>query len=151
MPTRTAAWLVACTVAVGIAACATGSRFAGADSSQACEAARQGRAPFQGASLARGGEVYQAECASCHAISGTHRELAGPPLQGIVLRPIGSVESYRYSPALGGRSDRWTLQALDLYIEDPGWFLPETRMNYDGLHDAGARVDLIAYLSCGSG
>ena len=149
---------VALSGAAAAVSCASPSRFAGSDPADACAAARSGQAPFQGADLERGARVFASECSECHGFgpAGSHRgrgrgaaRLPGPDLQGVVSRPIGSLKSFSYSAAFDGRHDeRWTLVALDAYVEDPSWFVPGTRMSYSGLADGDERLDLLAYLSC---
>ena len=137
-------------------ACATSGPFAGPAPADPCAAARAAEPPFQGANLATGEQVYAAQCAECHALSGASRppgaqRLPGPPLDAILSRPVGGLDSFRYSKAFRDRQDVWTLDSLDRYIEDPEWFVPGTRMAYEGLPDAADRRDLIAFLSCATG
>ncbi len=137
-------------------ACATAGRFAGPDPTDPCTTARAGQPPFEGANLANGEQVYAAQCAECHALPGDSytRRRSAPPLDGILSRQVGGLDSFRYSKAFRDRQldrdrgDAWTLDSLDRYIEDPEWFVPGTRMAYAGLADANARRDLIAFLSC---
>lgn len=141
--------LAAAGSAAALASCASPSPFAGADPADACAAARAGRAPFQGADLPRGAQVFQAECSRCHDLAGGASRLQGPELHGVVGRPIGSLRSFSYSAAFDEhRGERWTLAALDRYVEDPSWFIADTRMSYAGLPDADQRRDLLAYLAC---
>lgn len=135
-------------LALFIAACGTTSHFDGADPADPCRAARAGAAPFTGANLADGERRFEAECAQCHRFSGEKPSLPGPDLYGVVSRRVGGLDTFRYSRAFRDRSDRWTLAALDRYIEDPEWFVPGTRMSYAGLADPDARRDVIAWLAC---
>jgi cytochrome c len=41
----------------------------------------------------------------------------------------------------------WNEPTLDAWIADPQAVIPGNRMTYDGLADAQARADLIAYLA----
>jgi cytochrome c len=141
--------LVASAAGIGIAACATAPRFATVDPAEACEVASQGRGGFEGVDLAHGRAVYAADCASCHALSASAARLPGPQLEDVVGRRVGGLPGFRYSRAFEGRSDSWTFDALDRYLEDPEWFVPGTRMNYAGLIDSDDRRDVIAVLACG--
>lgn len=51
------------------------------------------------------------------------------------------------SMALKGSGKTWTAQSLDAYITNPKAAVPGGTMKYDGLADAKARADLIAYLA----
>jgi cytochrome c len=74
----------------------------------------------------------------------------GPQLNGIVGRPAGTVEGYRYSAAMRQAGDDglvWSAESLDEFLSKPRAFLKGTKMAFAGLKDAGQRADLIAYLS----
>ncbi len=64
-------------------------------------------------------EVYGARtffyfCGACHSVTGD--VLAGPPLNGLFGREIGSVEGYPYSDALANASGRWTPSRLRAFL-----------------------------------
>lgn len=65
----------------------------------------------------KGREVYFLACASCHSLTGEMG--AGPPLAGIVGRPIGKYPGFDYSPALAGSDGNWTEELLVSFITDP--------------------------------
>jgi cytochrome c len=92
-----------------------------------------------------GAVVFKTQCAGCHAVI-PDKTIVGPSLFGIVGRPAGSVEGFRYSPANKNSGITWTPEILDTYIADPKAVVPKTIMPYPGLKDATARANLIAYL-----
>lgn len=129
-------------------ACVTASPLSQTDPDDPCQAARSGSPPFETSDIARGEQRFHSDCAECHSLTASKAGLPGPPLRGVVSRPIGQSGTHGYSAAFRGRNDYWTLAALDQYIEDPQWFIPGTRMKYTGLPDATSRLDLLAFLSC---
>lgn len=136
-------------LAVGVwIACATSPRFSQVSEARACEAARSGEGAFAGADLDRGEALFETECQQCHSLSNDHTRPSGPHLHGVLSRRVGGVADFRYSQAFEERSDVWTLDALDRYLEDPNWSYPGTRMRFAGLQDPDDRRDLVAYLTC---
>lgn len=96
----------------------------------------------------RGAEVWQA-CAGCHEIGPEAANAIGPKLNGIFGRKAASLPDFDYSRSLAraGRDGLvWTFETLDAYITNPRTFASGTRMSYDGLADATARADLLAFL-----
>jgi cytochrome c len=85
------------------------------------------------------------DCAACHSVDrGTNN--VGPSLAGVVGRKAGTVDEYRYSPAMLRSGITWTPAALDQYIADPQMKVPGNRMPYAGMPNAADRADVIAYL-----
>jgi cytochrome c len=85
-------------------------------------------------------------CQSCHSFVKDGPTKSGPPLYGVVERPIASVPGFAYSTALEAKSGNWTFEALDRFLADPKAYATGTKMTYAGEHDPGKRADLIAYL-----
>lgn len=86
---------------------------------------------------AAAGEEAFSQCATCHAIvddagtviAGRPNVRTGPNLYGVVGRPAGSVEGFRYRPdivAAGEGGLVWDVASLTAYLQDPGGFLSET-------------------------
>lgn len=85
-------------------------------------------------------------CAGCH--EGGHAP--GPPLAGVVGRPVASVEAFSYSPALAAlRGEVWTPARLDGWLAAPRDVAPGTRMAFSGLPDPDDRRALIDALAAG--
>jgi cytochrome c2 len=92
------------------------------------------------------GEAAFRQCRACHQVrEGVHG--VGPSLHGVVGRPIGAIDDYRYSNALKGLEGEWTLEKLMAYLENPRDWAPGTKMIYSGLEDAQTRANLIAWLN----
>jgi len=91
------------------------------------------------------GEKQFEDCASCHAFASGQNGV-GPSLAGVFGRKAGTLDDYRYSPALKRSNIVWTPQTLDSFIADPQKAVPANRMPYAGMTNASERADLIAYL-----
>jgi aldose sugar dehydrogenase len=70
--------------------------------------------------------TFRDKCARCHALNGQPK--VGPPLNGVVNRPVASVEGFRYSEALAGADGTWTPSRLIDFMEDPHEMYPGTTM-----------------------
>jgi len=95
------------------------------------------------------GEVLFETCARCHEVGRDAQDAIGPHLNGIFGRRAGSVEGFGYSEGLarmGADGVVWTLETLDVYIENPRAFVSRTRMDFPGLGDPQDRADVLAYL-----
>lgn len=108
-------------------------------------------APVQADDMIKAGKKVFAKCRACHQVGPKARNLVGPELNGVVDRPAGSVEGFRYSPAMKAKVEAeafiWTEENLDLFLTKPPEFLPKTRMRFDrGLPKQKDRDALIAYL-----
>jgi cytochrome c len=90
----------------------------------------------------RGAELYEARCATCHAIDVNR---FGPAHRGVVGRKAGTVPGYHYSDALKRAGFVWDDAHLDAWLADPDALVPGQEMS---AHVARARdrIDLIAYL-----
>jgi cytochrome c len=96
----------------------------------------------------RGEEIF-AQCSSCHSVGRGAQDRIGPHLNGIFGRRAGAHEGFRYSDdmeMMGNDGLTWTLETLNAYMENPKALVSRTRMNFDGLKDAGERADVLAYL-----
>ena len=92
----------------------------------------------------RGEKVFE-ECRACHAVDGSTNAV-GPSLRGVVGRKSGTLDDFRYSPAMKRANITWTRQTLDAFIADPQKIVPANRMPYSGIADAKNRADVIEYL-----
>lgn len=107
------------------------------------------------------GEAEWRQCRSCHMIVSPAGETiqrggrVGPNLYGIVGRQAGTVEGFRYSPALvaaGQNGLVWTEETFVAYVTDPTGFIrsftgdasARSPMNYQMRSGA---ADMFAYLA----
>ena len=93
---------------------------------------------------ARGEKRFE-ECATCHSLKEGVNGV-GPSLHAVFGRKAGSLDDFRYSPAMKRSGITWTPQALATFIADPQKAVPNNRMPFAGMPEAADRADLIAYL-----
>lgn len=97
----------------------------------------------------RGQRVF-APCRTCHYPEKYVGHHNGPSLYGIFGRRAGSQEGFPYySEQLrqaGQSGFVWTPELLDLWLANPGTFMPGSSMVFVGLPNAQDRADLIEYL-----
>lgn len=93
------------------------------------------------------GQKAFAVCKACHQVGEKAKNGVGPILNGVVGRPAGSVEGFKYSDAMKASGITWDEAALDEYLKDPKGKVPGNKMAYAGLKDDTKRADVIAYLS----
>ena len=91
------------------------------------------------------GETRFQDCAACHKLEAGANNV-GPSLHDIFTRKAGTLEDFRYSPAMKRSGIVWTPEALDKFIADPQATVPANRMPYAGMVNPSDRADLIAYL-----
>lgn len=95
----------------------------------------------------RGADTFAEECGDCHSpVPGKDKK--GPTLTGVFGRKAGSVPSFAngYSEAMKASGITWTPDRLDAYITAPKKVVPGGKMKYDGLGDAAARADVLAFI-----
>lgn len=90
------------------------------------------------------GKQAFAACAPCHAPDANG---VGPKLGGVLNRPAGSVEGFRYSRAMKNSKITWDEKSLDAYLAEPQKLVPGNVMPFSGIAEAQKRSDLIAYLA----
>ncbi len=70
----------------------------------------------------------------------------GPRLGGVLDRPAGTIEGFRYSRAMKNSKIVWDEKSLDAYLAEPQKLVPGNLMPFSGIADPQKRSDLIAYL-----
>lgn len=91
-----------------------------------------------------GAALFNAQCKSCHTLTGTNGP-AGPSLKGVVGRKVAGSPGYAYSKALTAKGGAWTDGQLDAYLAGPAAFAPGTKM-FNKVADPKARTAIIGYL-----
>jgi len=103
------------------------------------------------------GEKVFKKCKACHKIGDGSKNGVGPHLTGVVGRPAGSVEGYKYGTGMkqaGAAGLVWTEELILEYITDPKAFLREylddpkakAKMTFK-LKKEQQRIDVLAYLN----
>jgi cytochrome c len=93
---------------------------------------------------AEGAKVYR-KCAVCHVVDKPQNRV-GPSLLGLIGRPAGTVEGFKYSDAMKNSGIVWSAETLDAYIADPKGYIPGNKMAFAGLKKPEERADVIAYI-----
>lgn len=105
---------------------------------------------FASAQDAALGETSFAKCKACHAVGPDAKNKVGPHLNGIVGRPAGSAEGYKYSTAMatkGAEGLVWDEATLAPYLADPRGVVKGTKMAFAGLKKPEEVSNLVAYLA----
>jgi cytochrome c len=104
--------------------------------------------PLPPGDAAKGAQTFKT-CQICHNLGPNAVSKVGPPLNGVIGRPVASWPGYSYSPGLkkfAETTKTWTEAALDKWLTNPRADVPGTKMIFPGLHAPQQRADVIAYL-----
>jgi len=105
---------------------------------------------------AEAGEKVFKQCKACHQIGDGAKNKTGPILTGVIGRPAGSVEGFKYSKSMtaaGAAGHVWDAQSISEYITNPTKYLralledprAKAKMRFK-LKNEQDRLDVIAYL-----
>ena len=103
--------------------------------------------PTAAAADAGAGKKLFRQCTACHALDGKNR--VGPHLDGVVDRPVASVEGFRYSKAMvafGEDGKVWDEQRLAEFLASPRTAVKGTTMVFAGLKKPDDIANLIEFL-----
>jgi cytochrome c len=99
----------------------------------------------QRANVVRGQRDFRA-CAPCHSLE-RDRNMTGPSLAELWGRKAGTLPSFdRFSDALKSSGLTWGDRTLDQWLTDPQHLVPGNEMPFEGIKEASARTDLLAFL-----
>jgi cytochrome c len=142
---------------VAVAAAPEGDAAAPADADTAEAPADEAAAPAAGGAdaaisllsqaSADNGQAVFAKCRACHTVEKGRPSGVGPNLFGVVNRPKGQAEGFKYSEALLAKGGDWTFENLSAFLLSPKGYVAGTKMVFSGLPAASDRADLIAYLA----
>lgn len=94
----------------------------------------------------RGARVAE-KCLSCHTFAKGAPNSTGPNLWGVVGAHAAHLgAAFDYSSAIRKVSEPWTYERLFHFLENPGAFVPGTKMTFAGLSRPTDRADVIAYM-----
>jgi cytochrome c len=91
------------------------------------------------------GEKVFARCKACHVVD-KEQNRVGPHLVGIIGRPAGSVEGFKYSDAMKNSGKTWDEATIAEYLKNPKAFIPGNKMAFAGLKKEEEVANVIAYL-----
>ena len=106
--------------------------------------------------VAKGEKLFK-RCAMCHQVGEGAKNRVGPILTGIIGRPAGSIEDYKYGKDMKKMAETglvWTEDLIFEWLADPKQFLRDrlddpkakTKMTFRLKKDED-RNDIITYLS----
>jgi len=104
--------------------------------------------PAEAGDAEAGRKAFDA-CVACHELGDGAKHGIGPHLNGRVGRAAASHADFDYSGSFLRLRDAghvWSAAALDAFLRNPDAVAADSRMRFDGLPDARARADLIAFL-----
>jgi cytochrome c2 len=103
-------------------------------------------APASAGSVETGRELFQKQCAVCHAVAPEHHK-EGPSLAGFYGRRAGTAPFFTAYKSLKGANFVWDDSSLDAWLADPRGFVggKDTGMTLK-VDDPGQRAALIAYM-----
>ena len=95
------------------------------------------------ADVEKGATVFK-KCAACHKLDGNNA--VGPHLDGVVGRPVASIEGFSYSDGMKAHGGDWTPEQIFHFLTNPKADVPGTKMAFAGLPKPEDRANVIAYL-----
>jgi cytochrome c len=95
---------------------------------------------------AKKGEQDAKICQTCHNFEKGAGPKIGPPLYGVVGRPIASIPGFAYSDSLKAVGGNWTYEEINKMITDPKSVASGTKMTFPGEKSPERRADILAYL-----
>lgn len=99
--------------------------------------------------LVAAGEGAFRQCKACHQLGEGATNRTGPVLNGMIGRPVGSVDGFRYSGVFqeaAQAGEVWTQESLAAFLADPRGTMSGTKMSFRGVRDAAEIEALIAYI-----
>lgn len=91
------------------------------------------------------GEKVFRQCQACHVIDAEQNRV-GPNLVGIIGRPAGAVEGFKYSDAMANSGIVWDETTIAEYLANPRSYVEGNRMAFAGLRNEQQIADVIAYI-----
>ena len=101
---------------------------------------------FASVNAADGSAVFK-KCTACHSIAKEGKNKIGPALWGVLGRPIGFLNDYKYSKAFAEFGGEWNLENMNSFLIKPKDYIKGTKMSYAGLKKEKDRASVILYLN----
>jgi cytochrome c len=92
-----------------------------------------------------GATLFKQQCGTCHTASRAEPVRQGPPLDHVIGRRAGSVESFHYSPGFAKADFSWDEARLDAWLTNPQEVIPGAVMAYRQAKPE-VRAAIITYL-----
>lgn len=100
----------------------------------------------QAGNAGRGERVFNQQCKTCHSLEQGKSSVTGPTLHGLFGRKAGTVAGFEFSQEMIKSGIVWDETTLAEYGRDPKAKVPDTKMVFNGIKQAGQLDDLVAYL-----
>ena len=100
----------------------------------------------QAGNAARGERVFNQQCKTCHSLEKDDSSISGPTLHGLFGSKAGAAPGFEFSEAMKKSGILWDETTLADYTRDPQAKVPNTKMVFNGMKQAGQLADLVAYL-----
>lgn len=94
----------------------------------------------------RGSQIIN-KCLVCHTVGKGDAHAAGPNLFGLIGRPVGKQEGYKFSRVLRKSDAVWTPELLDQFLAAPATVFRRNRMAFAGLKNESDREALLRLLA----
>jgi len=103
-----------------------------------------------GADAEMGGNLASARCGVCHVVNPGDPEPLnsannGPPLIGLMGRPVADLDGFEYSASLAAYGGAWTAERLYQFALSPMLTVPGTEMNWPPELDPQEVAQVVAY------
>ncbi|KUO53879.1 MAG: hypothetical protein APF80_16950 [Alphaproteobacteria bacterium BRH_c36] len=98
------------------------------------------------ASAEKGAKLFS-KCKACHTNEQGGANKVGPHLWGVVGRPKGAVEDFKYSEAMKAKGGNWDNEALAHFLHKPKEYMEGTKMIFSGFSSDADVADMVAYLN----
>ena len=85
-------------------------------------------------------------CQACHKFEKGAVAAVGPPLYGVVGRPVASIAGFGYSDGIKAMGGNWSYESIFKFLTKPSALVVGTKMTYPGEPEAQKRADILAYL-----
>ena len=95
--------------------------------------------------IAKDGKKVFRQCQACH-VADKKQNRVGPYLLGVIGRPAGTAEGFKYSDAMANSGVVWDETTITAYLTNPKEFIPGNKMVFAGLKKPEQIEDVIAYL-----
>lgn len=103
----------------------------------------------------KGSKVFR-KCKACHMVGEKAKNRVGPQLNDLFGRTAGSLEGFKYSPAMvaAGKDGLdwsngplvWNDETIAVYMKEPKKSIPKNKMAFAGLKKDEDVANVIAYL-----
>ena len=93
----------------------------------------------------KGKKVFN-KCKACHKLK-EGKNGTGPSLYAVFGRTAGTIDGFKYSPAMAESGIVWTAETLAAFVKNPKTYVPKNKMSFRGLRKDADIENLIAYLA----